>query len=194
MTEEQWNAIKTNDRNYDGVFFYALKTTKTICRPSCPARQCNPKNVLIFDTYEEALARGFRPCKRCRPDQMEWTGAKEQLAETAKQLIRAHYKEKFSLSELAGTMYVNGSYLIRAFKEVTGFTLLQYHNYVRCEEAARLLKETTQSISFISCETGFTSSSHFTRIFKKTTGKTPSRYRDDYYLSLATAENAKKEE
>ena len=45
MTEEQWNAIKTNDRNYDGVFFYALKTTKTICRRSCPARQCNPNRA-----------------------------------------------------------------------------------------------------------------------------------------------------
>ncbi|WP_434756509.1 Ada metal-binding domain-containing protein [Paenibacillus amylolyticus] len=41
----QWQAIKLNDSNYDGEFFYALRSTGTVCRPSCPSRTPNKKNI-----------------------------------------------------------------------------------------------------------------------------------------------------
>ena len=132
MTKEEWLAIKNNDKNYDGRFFFALKTTKNVCRPSCTARLCNPKNVIIFETLEDALAQGFRPCSRCRPDQMDWAGAKEELTASAKKWIEEHYTEKFSLKAIANALYVNSSYLLRVFKDTTGQTLLAYHNYIRC--------------------------------------------------------------
>ena len=184
MTKEQWKAIQNNDKNYDGKFFYALKTTKNVCRPSCPARACNPKNVLIFNTYEEAAERGFRPCLRCRPDQPEWQGAGAELADAAKAYIDSHYTGKFSLNDISGYLYVNGSYLLRVFKAATGMTLLQYHNYVRCTEAQKLLEDPELSISIIAFRVGFSSSSHFTRVFKNIVGITPSAYREDYIEEL----------
>lgn len=177
LTQEQWLAIKNNDKNYDGVFYYALKTTKTVCRPSCTARKCNPKNVIIFDTLEEALQQGFRPCQRCRSDQLDWEGAKKELTENAKKQIEDHYTEKFSLESLASALFVNENYLLRVFKEVTGHTLLWYHNQTRCLAAKKLLAHSDYSISFISCQVGFASSTHFSRVFKKMTGCTPSEYR-----------------
>ena len=107
VTKEQWDAIAHNDKSYDGVFYYALKTTGIVCRPSCTARRCDPKNVIIYDTLSDALRHGFRPCLRCRPDQPDWEGSKAELVETAKVYITAHYTEKYSLSDVARAAFVN---------------------------------------------------------------------------------------
>ena len=184
MNREEWLAIKNNDKKYDGQFFYALKTTKTVCRPSCTARTCNPKNVIIFRTLEEAMVKGFRPCQRCRPEQIEWQGAKAELTAAAKTLIQEHYKEKFTLESIANSQYVNSSYLLRVFKDETGHTLLWYHNYIRCEEAKKLLAEQELSISLISYQVGYSTASHFTKVFKKLYGYTPSEYRINYLHTL----------
>ena len=177
MKKEQWQAIRDNGKNHDGQFLYGLKTTKTVCRSSCIARSCNPKNLVVFDTLEEAVAQGFRPCRRCRPDQMGWKGIKVELADSAKQFIELHYAEKFSLVTIAEELYVNSSYLLRVFKEITGNTLLYHHNYTRCQAARTLLARPELSIAFISREVGFISASHFTRVFKSLCNCTPSEYR-----------------
>lgn len=177
MTKEQRQAIIDNEKCCDGQFFYALKTTKTVCRCACIARSCNPKNLIIFHSFEEALAQGFRPCRRCRPDQMDWKGAKAELADSAKRFIKSHYAEKFSLEAIAKELYVNSSYLLRVFKEITGSTLLYYHNYIRCQTAKKLLTKPELSIAFISREVGYISESHFARVFKKYLACTPSEYR-----------------
>lgn len=188
MTKEQWSAIRNNDKSYDNQFFYALKTTKIVCRPSCTARACNPKNVIIFDTLQEALSHGFRPCMKCRPEIPGWNGAKAELAESAKKMIANHYKEKFSLQEIADQLYINHSYLVRVFKEITGYTPLAYHHQIRCEEAKKLLIRQELSISFISCEVGYLTAAHFTKIFKSICGCTPSQYRNAYLENLKKTE------
>ncbi|SDR01242.1 methylated-DNA--[protein]-cysteine S-methyltransferase [Virgibacillus salinus] len=66
LTTEQWKAIRENDENFDDQFFYAVRTTKIFCRPSCKSRVPNFNNVTIFYNVDEALAAGFRPCKRCK--------------------------------------------------------------------------------------------------------------------------------
>ena len=52
-----------------GSFFYSVETTGVYCRPSCPARRPKRDNVRFHDTAEDAERAGFRPCKRCKPDQ-----------------------------------------------------------------------------------------------------------------------------
>lgn len=183
MTQEEWLAIKNCDKEYDGLFFYALKTTKTVCRPSCTARTPNPKNVLIFNSVDDAINEGYRPCNRCRPDYMEWKGAKEELSIKAKQYIEVNYSEKFSLKEIAKKLYVNPYYLHRTFKDTTSYTLLWYHNFVRIEMAKVMLKNTQLSISFIAFEVGYNSLSHFSRAFKKLIGCSPSVYRNFYRIN-----------
>lgn len=103
--------------------------------------------------------------------------AGERLTLAAKAYIEAHSAEKFSLPELAGALYVNGSYLLRTFKAQTGQTLLWYHNHVRCERAKALLDHSHMSVSSVGAEVGFVSSAHFSHIFKKMTGMTPTEYR-----------------
>ena len=103
--------------------------------------------------------------------------AGERLTQAAKEYIEAHSAEKFSLQAIAGALYVNGSYLLRVFKAHTGHTLLWYHNYTRCEKAKALLASEEGNISQAGEEAGFASSSHFSHVFRKLTGMSPSEYR-----------------
>ncbi len=65
--EEKIAAMQQHKKEFDGKFYVAVKTTGIVCRPSCPARPL-PKNVVFYDSYEEAIRDSYRPCKRCRPD------------------------------------------------------------------------------------------------------------------------------
>ena len=68
--DPRWAAVVARDRAADGTFFYSVvRTTGVYCRPSCAARLANPKNVGFHVLPAEAERAGFRPCKRCRPDQ-----------------------------------------------------------------------------------------------------------------------------
>ena len=65
--DPRWAAVSARDRAADGTFFYSVATTGVYCRPSCPSRRANPRNVRFHRTAAEAERAGFRPCKRCRP-------------------------------------------------------------------------------------------------------------------------------
>ena len=177
LTEEQWRAIELNDASYDGLFYYGVKTTRNVCRPSCPARRCRRDHAIAFDTLEEALSAGYRPCSRCRPDRPDWRGARAELAENAKKWIDERYTEKFTLQRLAQHLFVNASYLNRVFHESVGVTPLAYHNAARIREACRLLRESDLPITQISWKTGFSTTSHFSKVFHKLRGMTPTEYR-----------------
>ena len=99
------------------------------------------------------------------------------LTSSAEAYLASHSGEKFSLRETALAMHVNGSYLLRVYKAHTGHTLLWYHNHIRCEKAKTLLAESDLGISEIGEAVGFVSSAHFSHVFKKLTGTTPSAYR-----------------
>ena len=101
------------------------------------------------------------------------------LVLSAKAYIEAHSLEKFSLKRMSEALYINGSYLLRQFKSHTGQTLLEYHNTVRCDKARVLLRDTEMSISEIGAAVGFVSSAHFSHVFKKITGCTPTAYREN---------------
>src|SRR5690349_2651991 len=69
--EACWEAVVRRDPNADGSFYYAVRTTGVYCRPSCPSKGARRENVALYRTGEEAQRAGFRPCKRCRPDEDE---------------------------------------------------------------------------------------------------------------------------
>ena len=105
------------------------------------------------------------------------TTAGKRLALQAACYIRDHSEQKFSLSEIANALFVNGNYLARVFKHETGHTLLWYHNAIRCENAKKMLKETELSVADIGSAVGYISPAHFSHQFKKMTGVSPSDWR-----------------
>lgn len=180
MTQEEWQAIRDRDPAYDGKLFYSVKRSHVVCRPSCPRRKLQSREIIIFHSLDEALGAGYHVCSRCRPDLAEWRGARGELADSAEKLVREHYKEKFSLDAVANALHVDKSYLLRTFKLVKGTTLLAFHNQVRCEAAKKLLQDPELSVSSVSSSVGFVSSAHFSQVFRKYYHMTPSEYRASY--------------
>lgn len=131
--------------------------------------ECIAMNPL---TYEE---REKRYTAENREDSCPKDG--NELVRTAKEFIEAHFNDKFALEKIAQTLFVNGSYLERVFKKETGHTLLWQHNFVRCEKAKQLLRDSSLSIAWVARQTGDVSPSHFSHIFRRFTGCTPSEYR-----------------
>src|SRR5882757_10261654 len=81
-----WRATTSRDVRADGTFVLAVRTTNIYCRPSCPARRPLRQNVIFFKTKEEARLQGYRPCLRCKPDEIAGSIA---LVEKATRLIES---------------------------------------------------------------------------------------------------------
>lgn len=67
LTDEdtRYEAVRSRDARFDGVFFFAVETTGIYCRPSCPAVTAKRANVRFFATAAAAQGSGFRACRRC---------------------------------------------------------------------------------------------------------------------------------
>src|SRR6266436_4076005 len=88
-----WQAALARDSRADGTFVLAVRSTHIYCRPSCPARRPLRQNVTFFRTREEAEKQGYRPCLRCRPNEIAGPVALVQraasrLAESSEEGIR----------------------------------------------------------------------------------------------------------
>ncbi|MEK3698438.1 Ada metal-binding domain-containing protein [Paenibacillus sp. FSL R10-2199] len=177
MNEKHWKAIQDNDPRFDGIFYYALHSTKTVCRPSCTSRTPNPKNVVIFSDVSVAMLEGFRPCRRCKPDENAWKGYKEELVEEIRQYIIGIYHENVTLHLISLHVKKDPYYIQRTFKAVTGFTPLQYVHHLRILKAKSLMETKTLSITEIGLNLGYSNSGHFSTKFKEVVGVTPKEYR-----------------
>ena len=94
--------------------------------------------------------------------------------------LDARYGEKLTLGGIAEHFFISSTYLCRIFKQTTGFTIIEYLNYVRIRETKTLLTETNWPITRIAAETGFDSIAHFGRMFKGITGRSPLQYRKQH--------------
>ena len=102
------------------------------------------------------------------------------LSAAAQAYIEAHSAEKFSLDKMAKALFVNGSYLTRAFKHHTGMTPLVYHHRLRCAKAKELLTHSGLTISQVGEAVGYVSSSHFAHIFRRLEDCTPSEFQKNH--------------
>ena len=66
-TAEMYRALVERDQSFEGLFFACVRTTGIFCRPTCHARKPKPENVEFASTIQEALHRGYRPCRVCDP-------------------------------------------------------------------------------------------------------------------------------
>jgi AraC family transcriptional regulator len=83
-----------------------------------------------------------------------------------------------SLAELAAEAGVSPFHFAREFKRATGLAPHQYLIEVRIERAKSLLAGNEMPLAQVSLSAGFSSQSHFTRLFRRHTGTTPKSYRE----------------
>ena len=94
--------------------------------------------------------------------------------------IQHHMSEPITAEKIAEELFLNRSYLSRKFKEETGDTLTDFILKEKTEEAKRLLRCSDKSLTVIGSYLGFSSASHFSRVFKAYVGSTPSEYREKH--------------
>ena len=123
--DPRWAAVLARDPAADGKFFYSVATTGVYCRPSCAARTPRPENVAFHATAAEAEQAGFRPCRRCQPDQPPLAERQAALVADLCRLIE-NAERAPSLQELADHAGLSTYHLHRVFKMVTGLTPREY--------------------------------------------------------------------
>lgn len=91
--------------------------------------------------------------------------------------LRLNYSQSVRLAELADVAGFVPSYLSRIFKNEVGMTVSEYLGMLRCEQAARLLKETDLPVSEISAYVGYPDHNYFVKAFRKQYKMTPGAWR-----------------
>jgi AraC family transcriptional regulator of adaptative response/methylated-DNA-[protein]-cysteine methyltransferase len=152
-----------------------VATTGVYCRPSCPARLANPKNVRFHTTTAAAADAGFRACRRCNPNGMSVGAENAALIAKACRLID-EAETPPALAALAHASELSEAYFHRLFKSITGVTPKAYSDARR---TARVREQLGSSATVTEAiyEAGFNSSGRFYEASTAMLGMTPSRYR-----------------
>lgn len=174
--DEMYEAVMNNDENYDGLFFYGVKSTKIFCRPSCQSKRPLRENVCFFQHAEDAMKAGFRPCKRCRSDLLSYQPMKD-IAESIRIHLDELYGRQALWNEELNEIGLSERRAVEIFKEAYGMTPKTYMDARKLEEAKWLLVQTDEKIIDIAVSVGFGGLSTFNRFFKEKTGCSPSAYR-----------------
>ncbi len=176
LNDPRWAAVKERDRAADGTFFYSVQTTGVYCRPSCAARPPRPENVAFHLTTEDAARAGFRPCKRCKPDQAPIAVQHAaQIAALCRLIERAEVAP--SLEELARHAGLSPYHLHRRFKAVTGLTPKAYAIAERSKQVRRALDQ-GGTVTDAIYDAGFNSNGRFYATSDAVLGMTPTAFRN----------------
>lgn len=157
--ESRWEAVRTRDREADGHFVYAVRTTGVYCRPSSSARLPRRENVQFFNTPQEAEAAGFRPSRRSSADRSAAAVQRSALVARACRWIETAESEP-GLAALAKQVGISAYHFHRLFKAETGLSPKAYASAYRAERLRKQLAE-APTITQAIYEAGFNSNSRF---------------------------------
>ena len=168
-----WAAFMRRDRGWDGRIIGAVKTTGIYCKPSCPAKRPRRENVEFFATGEEARAAGFRPCLRCKPDEV---GRDREAVAKAVKLIE-DAEDAPGLNEIAEAVGYAPHHFQKLFKRDLGVSPAEYARGVRSRRAEEALKENGRVTDAV-YDAGYSGPSGFYSDARERLGMTPSAWRD----------------
>ena len=172
---ERWTAIISRDRRADGHFFYSVRTTGVYCRPSCASRRARREHVRFHPTSADAERAGFRPCKRCRPNEPALAEQRAAVVATACRSIE-RAEEEPSLDALANAARMSRFHFHRVFKSLTGVTP---KGYAAAHRARRVREELGQrsTVTEAIYGAGFNSNGRFYATAPGVLGMTPTSFR-----------------
>jgi AraC family transcriptional regulator of adaptative response/methylated-DNA-[protein]-cysteine methyltransferase len=175
VSDPRWAAVVARDPAADGSFFYSVKTTGVYCKPSCGARAARPENITFHETAADAERAGFRPCKRCRPNQPSRGQINADIVADLCRFIE-NADTPPTLDELARRAGLSQFHLHRIFKQVTGVTPRSYAAAHRVKRVRNELDGET-SVTDAIFGAGYNSSSRFYEKSADVLGMTPTTYR-----------------
>jgi AraC family transcriptional regulator, regulatory protein of adaptative response / methylated-DNA-[protein]-cysteine methyltransferase len=169
-----WRATLTRDARADGTFVLAVRSTNIYCRPSCPARRPLRRNVVFFHTGAEAEKQGFRPCRRCRPNEV--AGPVALVERASRELANFGEDEGLRFATLAARLGTTPGTLRRAFLQATGLRPRELAAALRLARFKKMLRE-GKGIAEALYETGYGSTSRVYESSNAQLGMTPATYR-----------------
>jgi AraC family transcriptional regulator of adaptative response/methylated-DNA-[protein]-cysteine methyltransferase len=173
--DPRWAAVVARDAAADGSFVYSVRTTGVYCRPSCASRRARPENVRFHANGAAAAAAGFRPCRRCRPDQPSLAEQNAALVTAACRTIEASERAP-TLEALAAAAGLSPFHFHRIFRSVTGVTPRAYAR----EQRARRMRSALgaeRTVTRAIYEAGYASNGRFYADSRDVLGMTPTDFR-----------------
>ena len=134
IDEARWQIVLAREVYSNEKFVYAVRSTGIYCRPGCPSRRPRRGNVLFFPVPDAAENAGFRPCRRCRPEQARAASPQIALIGRACRSIEERDADggaPFTLAALGDQLQSSPYHLERTFKRFLGITPRQYADALR---------------------------------------------------------------
>ncbi|MFF3499626.1 bifunctional transcriptional activator/DNA repair enzyme AdaA [Streptomyces sp. NPDC003247] len=179
--ETRYEAVRSRDARFDGVFFFAVATTGIYCRPSCPAVTPKRRNVRFFPTAAAAQGAGFRACRRCRPDaapgSADWN-ARADVVGRAMRLIGDGVVDREGVAGLAARLGYSARQVQRQLTAELGAGPVALARAQRAHTARVLLRTTDLPVTEIAFASGFASVRQFNDTIRAVYALTPTRLRD----------------
>lgn len=168
-------AVHKRDKAFDGKFVYAVTSTKIYCRPSCPSRKPKNENIELFSIPELARQAGYRPCKRCHPDEAKIIDPQLEKIQAICHYIE-HHVEAISLESLSQAFSLSPSHLQRTFTNIVGVSPQAYAEAYRMNKIKTALQN-GDDISGAVYEAGYGSASRLYSKANSELGMTPKTYK-----------------
>ncbi|MGK4907110.1 AlkA N-terminal domain-containing protein [Streptomyces albus] len=178
--DSRYEAVRSRDARFDGVFFLGVRTTGIYCRPSCPAVTPKRENVRFFPTAAAAQGAGFRACRRCRPDAVpgsaEWN-VRADLVGRAMRMISDGVVDREGVAGLARRLGYSARQVQRQLTAELGAGPVALARAQRAHTARVLLQTTSLSVTEVAFASGFTSVRQFNDTVREIYARTPSELR-----------------
>ncbi len=178
--EEKYQAIIRKDPEYEGIFITAVKTTGIFCRPVCSARKPRPENIEFFETPEEALNHGYRPCKVCKP--LEYANETPDYIRKLIDELNEHPFLKLKDYDLT-ERGIDPSQIRRWFKKHHGITFQSYQRMLRINTAYQKINSGS-TVTEAAFDTGYESLSGFNEGFQNIFGQSPGKTKDKNIIHI----------
>jgi AraC family transcriptional regulator, regulatory protein of adaptative response / methylated-DNA-[protein]-cysteine methyltransferase len=174
LDEVRWRAVETRDATMSGCFVYAVTSTKIFCRPNCGSRRALRRNVEFFATVGEAVGAGYRPCRRCRPEELRESDPS--MAAVIESCRRLESTSEVSLTAIAAELGYSERHLRRRFHEVIGVSASVYARAYKSERVRANLRAGAPVTSAV-FDAGYGSVRAFYEHGAPALGMAPARYR-----------------
>lgn len=179
-----YQALVEKDVTYEGTFIAAVKTTGIFCRPTCTARKPKAENVEFFKTTKQAILKGYRPCKVCKP--LEQLGATPKYIDELLTELSNNPSLKFKDWDLV-QRGIEPSKLRRWFLKHHGITFHAYQRMFRINSAFKKIQNGAK-VSDVAFTSGYESLSGFTESFKSIFGVSPTNSKDQQIINIKRLE------
>ena len=179
-----YQASFNKNPDFEGVFWMGVKTTGIFCRPTCTARKPKSENVEFFQNTKDAILKGYRPCKVCKP--LENPNETPEYIQKILEELRENPVLKFKDFDLV-QRGVEPATVRRWFQKNHGMTFQAFQRMFRLNTAFKKIQQ-GENIMETAYDSGFESLSGFNESFKTIFGVSPKNSKTQKIIDLKRIE------